>query len=184
VTDVAKDGDAFVVSAATHDGAVETFRAARVVVAIGRRGTPRTLDLDVEPGCDERVSYALADARSFAGKRVLVVGLGDSAMEAAIALARQPGTTVAVSYRGSAFQRGKARNIDEMKSLVTKNRVRIHFGTVPVAVGRAGVVLASSQAGRGRRTVNADAVLVLIGGEPSWGLLARAGIRRPSADGP
>jgi thioredoxin reductase len=177
VTGLTKDGDAFVVTA---EG--ETHRAARVVLAIGRRGTPRSLELDLEPGAESRVSYGLADARSFAGKRVVVVGLGDSAMEAAVALAHQPDTTVTISYRGSDFRRGKSRNVDEIRDLVQRGRVRLLFETVPVAMTRTAVTLAGAgaKAGKaGRRTVQADALLVLIGGVASWDLLTQCGVLRP-----
>ena len=163
------------------DAGTETYRASRVVIAIGRRGTPRLLDLAIEAGAEGRVSYALADARSFAGKRVVVAGLGDAAMEAAIALARQPETSVTISYRGSTFTRGKARNIAELKELVAKGCLRILFETLPVAVTPGTVTLAGVTAGKGRRTLQADALLVLVGGVPSWDLLGRAGIHHPGA---
>ncbi|MDB4941323.1 MAG: Thioredoxin reductase [Labilithrix sp.] len=173
VTDIARDpSGSFVVTAGA-----ERHRAARVVVAIGRRGTPRTLDLALAPGAESRISYALADARSFAGKRVLVVGLGDAAMEAAIAIARQPETAVTVSYRGATFGRGKARNIAEVKDLVAKGRLKLLFDTVPVAVGASTVTLVNV-GGTGQRQLRIDAVLVLVGGVPSWDLLTRAGVRR------
>jgi thioredoxin reductase len=183
VTSVERDAsaDAFVVTAAERDGAAETFRASRVVLAIGRRGSPRELELAVEPGAEGRVSYALADARSFAGKRVVIAGLGDAAMEAAIAIARQPETSVTLTHRGAAFTRGKARNIAEIKELVAKGRLRLLFETVPIAVTRSTVTVAGVTVGKGRRTLQADGLLVLIGGVASWDLLGRAGIRRPGA---
>ncbi|MBS2016949.1 MAG: NAD(P)-binding domain-containing protein [Deltaproteobacteria bacterium] len=187
VTSIARDGAGFVVSteitdtdAAEAAPRAEAIRASRVVLAIGRRGTPRTLDLAIDPGAEDRVSYALADARSFAGKRVVIAGLGDTAMEAAVALARQPETSVTISYRGSDFLRGKSRNIAEVKDLVAKGRLRILFETVPVSVSRSAVVVAGTTPGKGRRTLQADALLVLVGGVPSWDLLTQCGIRRPS----
>ena len=168
-----------VTSERVEDGRRIEHRASRVVLAIGRRGTPRQLDLEIERGAEEHIAYALADARSFEGKRVLVVGLGDAAMEAAIALARQPGTSVTVSYRGSRFGRGKARNVAELERLVAARKVKLLFETVPVAVTKAGVTLAGTGKHGGRRSVLADAMLVLIGGVPAWDLLTRAGIHRP-----
>jgi thioredoxin reductase len=177
---VPKDGG-FDVRTATGTGAdgEPEFRASRVVVAIGRRGTPRPLEAEIEPGLEDRVAYALADARSFEGKRVLVVGLGDAAMEAALAISRQPGTEVAISYRGARFARGKTRNIREVERAMEERRLKILFETLPVAVRRAGVTLRRTGLHGGHLTVAADAVLVLIGGIPSWDLLARAGIRPP-----
>lgn len=183
VTGIDRDAGAFVVQGTREDSSVETFRGSRVVLAIGRRGTPRAIELTIEPGAEGAVSYALADARSFAGKRVVIAGLGDSAMEAAVAIARQPETTVTISYRGSAFARGKARNIAEVKDLVAKGRLRILFETVPVAVTRTSVTVAGVTSGKGRRTLQAEALLVLVGGVPSWDLLGRAGIRHPGTAG-
>ncbi|HSO39324.1 MAG TPA: FAD-dependent oxidoreductase, partial [Labilithrix sp.] len=100
-------------------------------------------------------------------------------MEAAIALARQPETTVTLTHRGATFTRGKARNIAEVKELAAKGRLRILFETVPVAVTRTTVTVAGVTSGKGRRTLQADALLVLVGGVPSWDLLVRAGIRHP-----
>lgn len=187
VVDLVKTGDGFVVTTERGDEAsAETshreLRAARVVLAIGRRGTPRRLDLEIERGAEDRLAYALADARSFEGKRVLVVGLGDSAMEAALALARQPGTSVTISYRGTGFARGKAKNVAELESLIAQKKVKVFFETVPVAMTRSTVTLAGTGPHAGRRSVGADAMLVLIGGVPAWGLLTRAGIRRPSVE--
>jgi thioredoxin reductase len=184
VTELARDPNApegaFVITTADSLGQVtEPFRASRVVLAIGRRGTPREIDLAVEPGAEGRVSYALADARSFAGKRVVIAGLGDTAMEAAIAIARQPETSVTISYRGATFTRGKARNIAEIRDLVAKGRLRILFETVPVAVTRMSVTIAGLTPGKARRTLHAEGLLVLVGGLPSWDLLGRCGIRHP-----
>jgi thioredoxin reductase len=183
VTGVERDGAAFVVRCTREGSSAETFRGARVILAIGRRGTPRELDLSIDAGAEERVSYALADARSFAGKRVVIAGLGDTAMEAAIAIARQPETSVTISYRGSTFARGKARNIAEVKDLVAKGRLRLLFETVPVAVTRTSVTVAGVTSGKGRRTLQAEALLVLVGGVPSWDLLERAGLSRPGTPG-
>ena len=99
-------------------------------------------------------------------------------MEAAIAIARQPGAQVTVSYRGSRFTRGKSKTVAEMKRFVAERTVRVLFETRPVSVSRAGVTLASAT-GEGMFRVGADAVLVLIGGVPAWDLLERAGVRRP-----
>ncbi len=176
VVGIARAPDSFVVTT-DQAGRAGEIRAQRVVIAIGRRGTPRRLELDIERGCDDRVAYALADARSFEGKRVVVVGLGDSAMEAALALARQPNTTVTISYRGQSFRRGKQRNVSELSALITQRKVKLLVETVPVAVTKTGVIL--SHANGGRRTIAADVMLVLIGGLPSWDLLVRSGIQRP-----
>jgi thioredoxin reductase/NAD-dependent dihydropyrimidine dehydrogenase PreA subunit len=181
VRDRASPHGAFVVTMLrAHDGQQIQLRASRVVLAIGRRGTPRRLEqLEIERGAEDRISYALADARSFEGKRVVVVGLGDSAMEAALALARQPGTTVTISYRGPRFSRGKAKNVGEIETLIAQKKLRILFETVPVAISKTSVTLEGTGPHRGRRSIGAEAMIVLIGGMPAWDLLTRAGIVRP-----
>ena len=74
---------------------------------MGRRGTPRRLGV---PGEElGKVFYDVAEMADFAGRRVLVVGGGDSAVESALGLANQPGTTVTLSYRGDSFSRVKER---------------------------------------------------------------------------
>jgi thioredoxin reductase len=78
--------------------------------------------------------YHLSDVRSFEGKRMVVVGLGDVAMEAAIALGRQPGTEVTVVHRGEEFSRGKARNIAEVRRMRDAGRLAIHVGAEVTAV--------------------------------------------------
>lgn len=98
-----------------------------VILAVGTRGTPRELDVPVAPEAAANVHYELSDARAFAGRRTVVVGLGDVAMESALALAAQPGTQVTVLHRGAGFRRGKQRNVDALAALVARGRVRLIF---------------------------------------------------------
>ncbi len=97
-----------------HDGGfiVRTSRnrypAAHVLLAIGRRGTPRKLGV---PGEElPKVVYRLIDPEQYRGQKVLVVGGGDSALEAAASIAEIGETHVTLSYRGDAFSRAKPRN--------------------------------------------------------------------------
>jgi thioredoxin reductase/NAD-dependent dihydropyrimidine dehydrogenase PreA subunit len=84
------------------------YRSRCVLLAIGRRGTPRKLEV---PGEElPKVVYQLRDPEQYEGKRVLVVGGGDSAVEAALAIASQPGSHATISYRGEAFSRIKEKN--------------------------------------------------------------------------
>jgi thioredoxin reductase len=160
------DGTDFVVRA-LHEGEERVFRARRVVVAIGRRGSPRKLPIAIPPSAEAKVFYHLADARSLAGQRVVIVGLGDTAMEAACALAAQPGTHVTLVHRGDGFTRGKTRNVAEVKALVDRKKIDLRLSTELVTLGDS-VALET----RGERSkVPADAVFVLIGGVASWDLL-------------
>jgi thioredoxin reductase/NAD-dependent dihydropyrimidine dehydrogenase PreA subunit len=176
VTGIAGAAGDLVVTCETPQGR-RALPARRVLLAIGRRGTPRPLDAEITASAATRVVYALSDARQLAGRRVLVVGLGDSAMEAIIALARQPGTTLAVSYRGHDFTRGRARNIDEVRRLAASGRVRLMLASAVERVDEQGAVLRTRA---GSERIAADIVLALLGGEPARALLQAAGIRMES----
>jgi thioredoxin reductase/NAD-dependent dihydropyrimidine dehydrogenase PreA subunit len=84
------------------------YHAEHVLLAIGRRGTPRKLDV---PGEElPKVVYRLIDPEQYRGNKVLIVGGGDSALEAATSIAANGNSPVTLSYRGEAFNRAKARN--------------------------------------------------------------------------
>ena len=153
--------------------ALEEHRARHVLIAIGSRGTPRKLPVPVPERLERHVHYELSDARAFAGQRLIVLGLGDVAMESALALAAQPGSTVTVVHRGAGFQRGKRRNIDALSALVARGRVKIFFHAEVNAVEPAGLVVSA----RGvTERLPFDALFVHIGTVPSNELLRRSGV--------
>lgn len=170
-------GGGFVVEAERESGPVR-LRPRRVVLAVGKRGTPRKLPVPIPDAAIDRVHYHLADARTFAGRRVVVVGLGDVAMEAAIALSRQPGTEVTLVHRGEGFSRGKARNVEEVQRLVGAGRIALHLATEIAEIGPADITLRGPAASR---RLAFDAVLVMIGAIAPWAFLAAAGVHRASA---
>jgi thioredoxin reductase len=148
------------------------YRARAVVLALGRRGTPRRLDV---PGEDlPTVFYDVAEMADFAGRRVLVVGGGDSAIESALGLANQAGTTVTLSYRGEAFSRLKERNRARIDAAVAAGKVtsllRSQIREIRPDVAVLDVAGVS-------RIVPCDDVVVRIGGEPPTALLERLGVR-------
>ena len=117
---ITPSGDGFIVK--TSKGSYET-RA--VLLAIGRRGTPRKLGV---PGEDlPKVVYRLIDPEQYKNMHVVVVGGGDSALEAAIALAEQPGTTVTLSYRSDAFGRGKPKNRDRLNAMSAQGKITVRL---------------------------------------------------------
>ncbi len=182
VTDVTREPEGHLrIEVVGADGRVETVRARQLVLAIGKRGTPRRLECEVAPEAEAKLFYSLADARSLAGRRVLVVGLGDSAMEAAVALARQEQTSVTMSYRGTSFTRGKARNIAEVRSLVQRGRIRLVFESQVVRIEESCVLL--DVGGKQERLGN-DVVLAMIGGIASWDLVRKAGVQLGPTAGP
>ncbi|MBI4817394.1 MAG: NAD(P)-binding domain-containing protein [Deltaproteobacteria bacterium] len=96
-------------------------RAKKVVLATGRRGSPRKLGVKGEDSA--HVTYRLIDPEQYTGESVLVVGGGDSAIEAALALA-EAGATVAISYRGPAFARCRAENRDKISRAIEQGQVK------------------------------------------------------------
>ncbi|MBI3903864.1 MAG: NAD(P)-binding domain-containing protein [Nitrosomonadales bacterium] len=101
----------------------QSYETRAVLLAIGRRGTPRKLGA---PGEDlPKVVYRLIDPEQYRNMHALVVGGGDSALEAAIAIAGQPGTTVTLSYRSEAFGRGKQKNRNQLQALEAEGRIKV-----------------------------------------------------------
>ncbi|MEM7156989.1 MAG: NAD(P)-binding domain-containing protein [Myxococcota bacterium] len=168
-------GGPFRVDAVASTGQATQVMAKRVLLAFGRRGTPRKLKVPIPDPMVDHVHYSLADAASFAGQRVLVVGLGDVAMEAAVALASQPQTKVTVSYRGPDFKRGKRRNIEEVRRQAELGNIDLRFST-EIAQLEPGVVHLSGSGGT--QTLGVDAVFVMIGNVAPWAFLGSLGIRR------
>ncbi len=156
---------------------VGDFRCRTCVLALGRRGTPRRLDV---PGEDsERVLYQLADAAEHRDQNLLVVGGGDSAIEAALALAAQPGNRVTLSYRRHAFFRIKQRNRDHIEAAMRDGTVSVVFNS-QVRQIESDCALLSLQNKDGEHledsTMPADYVFVFAGGEPPYPLLKNMGI--------
>ena len=100
-----------------------TYQTTNVLLAIGRLGTPRKLDVEGEE--QAKVVYRLNDPEQYKQKHVLVVGGGDSALEAAISISEQPGTTVTLSYRSEAFARVKPKNRQRLESAEAANRLTV-----------------------------------------------------------
>jgi dihydropyrimidine dehydrogenase (NAD+) subunit PreT len=162
------------------DGEVDDFlvtssrgvlRARRVVLAIGRRGTPRALGV---PGDDlPKVTYRLIDPAQYEGKRVLVVGGGDSALEAAAMLAEQTSAEIGIVHRAPQFARGRALNKQKMEALRASGRVRAFMSSEVAAVEPAAVHLTTAGA---TRTIANDFVIACLGGEAPAQFLKTAGV--------
>jgi thioredoxin reductase/NAD-dependent dihydropyrimidine dehydrogenase PreA subunit len=163
----------FLVHAEGADGQPLVFQARHVLLAVGARGTPRPLAVPIPAAAVDRVHYDLSDARGFAGQRVIVLGLGDVAMESAIALAEQQDCEVTVVHRGPGFRRGKQRNIEALSRLSARGRVKLLFDAhiTGLTETHVRVELAS-----GVRVLPYDALFVHIGALPARSLLESAGI--------
>ena len=137
----------------------QTYHCRAVLLAIGRRGTPRRLDV---PGEDlDKVVYRLVDPEQYCGQKVLVVGGGDSALEAAASIAEQPGTRVTISYRGDAFGRAKRKNRERVTAALKSRRLTVMMQSKVTRVATDRVEL--DCAGR-HQVLKNDAVIVCAGG--------------------
>ena len=155
------------------------FLARRVVLAMGRRGTPRRLGV---PGEElDKVFYDIVEMEAFTGRRLLVVGGGDSAIESALGLANQAGTEVTLSYRGDRFARIKDRNREKLDRSVAAGRIRLLMQSEVREVRREVAVV--DVAGSTTIVPN-DYVVIRIGGEAPYAFLERLGVRIVQKDVP
>ena len=135
------------------------YEAANILLAIGRRGTPRKLGV---PGEERsKVVYRMIDPEQYAGKSVLVVGGGDSALEAAASIAEAGAKDVALSYRGEAFQRAKAKNRQRVATAAESGRLKLLLKSNVKQIDEDAVTL--DQEGKKLRLTN-DAVIISAGG--------------------
>ena len=142
-----------------------------VLLAIGRRGTPRKLNVPGEESA--KVVYRLIDPEQYKGQRVLVVGGGDSALEAAIAIAEQNGSKVTLSYRSEAFSRVKEKNRTALKAAEDTGRLKVMLKSSPTEITADQVKLKLEDKAVELRN---DAVIVCAGGELPTPLLKKIGV--------
>jgi thioredoxin reductase/CRP-like cAMP-binding protein/Fe-S-cluster-containing hydrogenase component 2 len=166
---IRKEGDVFTVS---HDQG-ETYTK-HVVLAIGVQGTPRKLGV---PGEELRhVAYSLADPDDFVGRRVLVVGAGDSAIENALALSAR--NTVAISNLKAEFARAKDANVKLVTDAIERGAIR-HITNANVKEITADRVLLDTA--DGPLEIACDMVIVRAGAIPPRKFLESCGITLPNA---
>jgi thioredoxin reductase/NAD-dependent dihydropyrimidine dehydrogenase PreA subunit len=147
------------------------YRAQRVVLAVGTRGKPRRLGVPGEHLA--KVSPLLDDPMSHRGHRVMVVGGGDSAVEAAVALA-ETAARVTLSYRGKALSRCKARNRQLLGEAVSTGRIDLKFSSHVVEIKEHTIVLG---VGMKQEEIGNDHIFVCIGGDAPVKWLESVGVR-------
>jgi thioredoxin reductase (NADPH) len=147
------------------------FQCATVLLAIGRRGTPRKLGVPGEES--NKVVYRLAAPEQYRDRKVLVVGGGDSAIEAALSLAVEPNTVTTLCYRGKSFSRAKVKNRDRMSEAEADSSVQVFLESQVSKIAEGHVTLETSG---GAKELANDFVIVCAGGVLPTGLLRSAGI--------
>lgn len=170
VTGVGGEDGRFEVQA-ERQGAKESLSASKVVLAIGRRGTPRKLGV---PGEDlPKVVYGLTDPEQYEGSKVMVVGGGDAALEAAMQIAEETRADVTLSYRGAELARCRDANRKRFQSMVAARRVR---PLLPSQVTEIHPDLVRLDYGGKRAKIANDFVIVSIGGEAPQDFLKQVGV--------
>jgi putative YpdA family bacillithiol system oxidoreductase len=147
------------------------YRSQAVVLALGKSGSPRKLGVKGEEL--PKVMYRLIEADHYINKKILVVGGGDSAIEAAMGLAHQVGNQVTLSYRGDIFTRIKERNSQRIQECMRKGKLKVLFNSNPVEVKQDSVVL--DVVGKTQVLPN-DYVWIFAGGEPPTAFLKKIGV--------
>ncbi|MFC1602932.1 NAD(P)-binding domain-containing protein, partial [Pseudomonadota bacterium] len=147
------------------------YQTATVLLALGRRGTPRKLGARNEGLV--KVVYRLDDPEQYQGQHVLVVGGGDSAIEASLALADQSNAKVTLSYRSDTFSRAKPKNRDRIENAEKSGTVRILYSSTVESISAKTVALDHKNK---KLTIQNDAVLVCIGGVLPTPMLKKLGI--------
>ena len=147
------------------------YRARHVILALGKTGSPRKLGVKGEEL--PKVMYRLIEADHYVNKRILIVGGGDSAVEAAMGLAHQVGNTVTLSYRQARFSRIKDRNAQRMEECIRKGKVRVLFNSNPVEFRPDSAVMDVNGT---QEILPNDFVWIFAGGEPPTAFLKKIGV--------
>src|ERR1700756_861793 len=147
------------------------YRAQAVLLALGRAGEPRKLGVKGEDL--PKVMYRLLEADHYVNKNILVVGGGDSAVEAAMGLGNQVGNKVTLSYRQERFSRIKERNTQRVQECINKGKLTVLFNSAPVEFKPESVILDVKGA---KQEIPNDFVWIFAGGTPPYDFLKKIGV--------
>ncbi len=164
-----KKGEDGVFEVATTKG---KYQSRTVVLAIGKGGSPRKLGVKGEDL--PKVMYRLIETDHYVNKNILVVGGGDSAVEAALGLANQVGNKVTISYRKECFTRLKDRNEKRVEESIRKGKIRVIFNSNPVEFTEKSAIL---DVGGQLQKIPNDFVWIFAGGEPPTAFLKKIGVK-------
>ena len=153
------------------------YRTRAVILALGKTGTPRKLGVKGEEM--PKVMYRLIEADHYINKKILVIGGGDSAVEAAMGLAHQVGNEVTLSYRQDRFSRIKERNSTRVEECVRSGKLKVLFNSTPLEFREHAVVL---EVKGERMEIPNDFVWIFAGGTPPYDFLKKIGVQLGSHD--
>lgn len=154
VVAASRDGEYFRVQTSTRE-----IQARNILLAIGRRGTPRQLGV---PGEDlSKVTYKLIEPEQYSNRRVLIVGGGDSALEAATAISEVPGSGVTLSYRSESFSRVKPANRERLQAAAEAGRIKVLLRSEVIGIEKDKVLLRLEDR---QAALDNDAVIISAGG--------------------
>lgn len=166
VNSISNEGDIFLI----NKGDETSIRSRNVLLAIGRRGTPRKLNVPGE--LNQRVAYRLLDEDQITNERILVVGGGDSAVESALLLKDK--NQVILSYRKGAFARIKAGNQVSIDEASNNGEIDILYNSQVQEILESDVILKVED---GVQTLqDIDRIYIFAGGELPTQFLKKAGI--------
>lgn len=193
----AEDGDYFAVQ--TEKGIEKkkiTYRARRVVLALGNRGTPMKLRLPGEEmkvtrdgRTEDKVKYKLADPEAYRGKRIAIVGAGNSAIEAAVDLvAKRHGdkitfrssdeiNEVTLIIRSDLKNDLKFGNKMQVYQCIDEGKIKVYFGTSIKEIRDTEIVLMNARTNELKETVPNDYIFAMIGGDRPTKFLEAIGIK-------
>ena len=147
------------------------YRARFVILALGKRGSPRKLGVSGENLA--KVSYRLIEAESYDDNDIVIVGGGDSAFEAALALSRSGKNRVTLCHRGNNFQRARERNREQILAAQQSGKIQVLYGSQVAEIQPQSVLVTTSD---GVKSFRNDFVFVLAGGESPDEFLQKTGI--------
>jgi thioredoxin reductase len=174
VESVIPENNRFVIDTASGD----RITAKKVLLAIGRRGSPRKLNV---PGENlEKVAYRLMEPELIHDQDILVVGGGDAAIESALLLVED--NRVVLSYRGEAFSRIKPGNKERIEKAIADKTIDVRMNSNVLEI-KAKIVLLSVKESDQYLELKNDMVYIFAGGELPKQFLEKAGIKMTTLRG-
>lgn len=167
VTDISKVDETFSITTTKGE-----YRAYRVLLAIGRRGSPRKLGVPGE--LSGKVYYRLLEPEAFSGSRICVVGGGDSAVEAAVALSSDTSNDVTLVHRSESCSRAREENVELLEEAVKLGRLKTRFNSSITNIEQESITINGPD---GEARLPNDHVFVFIGGELPTAFLNRIGVQ-------